>query len=87
MIIQYKSLDFLIQINMLIVFLFFKYIFQNSHVSYMHIHSCRSASTLDLISNDSTIADYDFECPINQVEDEGEEDCEIPGELARLLLQ
>ena len=52
-----------------------------------HAHSCRSTSTLDPIANDSTIADYDFECPINQAKDEGEEDCDIPGELARLLLQ
>ena len=52
-----------------------------------HTHSCRSSSTLDLIANDSTIGDYDFECPINQAEDEGEEDCDILGELARLLLQ
>ena len=50
-------------------------------------HSCRSSSTLDLVANDSTISDYNFECPINQAEDEGEEDCEIPWELARLLLQ
>lgn len=28
---------------------------------------------------------YDFDCPINQVEDKGEEDCELPEELARLL--
>ena len=27
------------------------------------------------------------ENPINQAEDEGEDDCEVPGELARLLLQ
>ena len=30
---------------------------------------------------------YDFENPINLAEDEGEDDCEVPGELARLLLQ
>ena len=52
-----------------------------------HAHSYRYSSTLDLISNESTISDYDFKCPINQAEDEGEEDCEIPGELAKLLLQ
>ena len=52
-----------------------------------HTHSCRSSSTLDLIANDSTIADYDFKYPINQAEDEGEEDCEIPGELSILLMQ
>ena len=42
---------------------------------------------MDPISNDFTIADYDFECPVNQAGDEGGEDCEIPEELARLLLQ
>ena len=50
-------------------------------------HTCRSSSIQDLIANDSTISSYDFEHPINQVEDEGEEDCEISGELARLLMQ
>ena len=57
------------------------------YLTFTHTHSCRSSSTLDLIANDSTIDDYDFECPINQAEDEGEEDCDIPGKLARLLLQ
>ena len=52
-----------------------------------HTHTCRSPSTPDLTANDSTIASYDFEHPINQAEDKGEEDCEIPGELARLLMQ
>ena len=28
-----------------------------------------------------------FENPIYKAEDEGEEDCEVPGELARLLQQ
>ena len=55
--------------------------------THTHTPSCRSSSTLDLIANYSTISDYDFECPINQAEDEGEEDCEIPVELAILLLQ
>ena len=57
------------------------------YLTYTHTHSCKSTSILDPIANDSTIADYDFEYPINQAEDEGEEDCDIPGELARLLLQ
>ena len=52
-----------------------------------HTHICRSSSTLDLIVNNSTIAKYDFEHPIHQAEDEGEEDCEIPRELTRLLIQ
>ena len=58
-------------------------------MDYTHTYTlhCRSSSTLDLVDNDSTIAAYDFENPIYQAEDEGEEDCEIPGELARLLVQ
>ena len=52
-----------------------------------HTHICRSISTPDLIDNNSAIAIYDFEHPIYQAEDEGEEDCEILGELARLLMQ
>ena len=55
--------------------------------THTHTHTCRSPSTPDLIVNDSTISSYDFEHPINQAEDEGKEDCEIPGELARLLMQ
>ena len=39
------------------------------------------------MGNDSAMAYYDFENPIYQVEDEGEEDCEVPGEQARLLQQ
>ena len=52
-----------------------------------HISNCRFTSTLDPIDNSSAIASYDFENPIYQEEDEGEKDCEIPGELARLLVQ
>src|SRR3954467_176499 len=48
---------------------------------------CRSMSTLDPIDNGSAIAKYDFENPIYQAEDEGEEDCEVPRELARLIEQ
>ena len=57
------------------------------YLSCTDTYTCRSSSTRDLFANDSTIADYDIECPINQVEDEGEEDCKISGELARLLMQ
>ena len=42
---------------------------------------------MDLTSNDSATASYDFENPINQAKDEGEDDCEVPRELARLLLR
>ena len=54
---------------------------------FTHTHSYRFQSTLDLTGNDSATASYDFENPINLAEDEGEDDCEVPGELARLLLQ
>ena len=42
---------------------------------------------MDPIDNESAIVVYDFENLINQAEDEGVEDCEVPGELARLLQQ
>ena len=61
--------------------------FSNSHVSYMHTHICRSTSTPNIIDNNSAIVVYDFENPIYQAEDEGEEDCEIPRELTRFLIQ
>ena len=40
---------------------------------------------MDPIDNSYAIASYDFKNPINQDEDEGEDDCEVPGELSRLL--
>ena len=58
---------------------------QNSYFTHTHIY--RSTSTLYLTGNDSATANYDFEITINLAEDEGEDDCEVPGELARLLLQ
>ena len=54
---------------------------------FTHTHLYRFPSTLDLTGNDSATASYDFENPINLAEDEGEDDCEVPSELARLLLQ
>ena len=65
--------------------LFFLFILQNSYFTHTHIY--RSTSTMDPTDNDFATARYDFESPINQAEDEGEDDCEVPGELARLLLQ
>ena len=38
-------------------------------------------------NNDSVMVPYDFDNPINHVNKDGEEDCEIPKELARLLKQ
>ncbi|KAI5420416.1 hypothetical protein KIW84_044275 [Lathyrus oleraceus] len=41
----------------------------------------------DPIDNSSAMARFDFENPIFQAEEEGDEDCELPEELARLLKQ
>ena len=57
------------------------HIFQNSCI-YTHTHSYRFQSTLDLTDNNPATANYDFENPINLAEDEGEDDCKVPGELA-----
>src|SRR3954469_21258533 len=51
------------------------------------INKCRFTFTLDPVDNDYSIASHDFENPIYQTEDESEEDCEVPRELARLLKQ
>ena len=42
---------------------------------------------MDPFDNDFAITSYDFDNPINQAEEEGEEDCELPEELARMLRQ
>ena len=44
-----------------------------------------SISTQDPMGNDSAMAYHDFENLIYQAKDEGEEDCEVLGELSRLL--
>lgn len=44
-------------------------------------------SDLTSPDNNAATALYDFESPINHVDDEGGEDCELPEELARLLKQ
>ncbi|KAI5410441.1 hypothetical protein KIW84_055810 [Lathyrus oleraceus] len=41
----------------------------------------------DLIDNNPVTPSYDFDNPIYHAEEEGEEDCELPEELARLLKQ
>ena len=68
------------------LFFFLCYIYCKTAI-FTHTHFYRFQSTLDLTGNDSATASYDFENPINLAEDEGEDDCEVPGELARLLLQ
>ena len=42
---------------------------------------------MDPIDNNSVIVNSDFENTIYQAEGEDGEDCEVPGELARLLEQ
>ncbi|KAI5382177.1 hypothetical protein KIW84_UN0102 [Lathyrus oleraceus] len=44
-------------------------------------------SSPDLIDNNPVTPSYDFDNPIYLAEEEDEEDCELPGELARLLKQ
>ncbi|KAI5403445.1 hypothetical protein KIW84_050858 [Lathyrus oleraceus] len=53
----------------------------------MNQHSCRCNSSPDLIDNNPVTPLYDFDNPIYLAEEEDEEDCELPGELARLLKQ
>ena len=72
----------------LFIFSFLLSLYQNSYaLPHTHVSYYRSISTLDPIDNSSATAGYDFENPINQAEDEGEDDYEVPGELARLLQQ
>ena len=72
----------------LLVFLFCFSFYQNSYaLTHNHVSYCRSISTLDPIDNNSATASYDFENLTNQAENEGEDDCEVPGELARVLQQ
>ena len=78
---------FHIQTFVLIVFLLhfiFKVVYTLTHT---HTHKCRYPSILDPMGNDTAMAFCDSENLIYQAEEEGEEDCDIPGELTRLLLQ
>jgi hypothetical protein len=52
----------------------------------MKHRSCR-IDLADSIKNSYVMAQYDFDNPIYQAEEESEEDCELPKELARLLKQ
>ena len=70
----------------LIVFLFtFLFLSKISILLHTLTFKCRSTSVRDPMGNDSAMAFCDFENLVYQAEDEGEEDCEVPGELARLL--
>src|ERR1051325_5606809 len=65
----------------------FFYTPSKSYVFLTHTHVIHYRITPNLVDNSYAIAKYDFDNPIYQDEDEGEEDCEVPGELARLLQQ
>src|ERR1043165_9881138 len=54
-------------------------------LTHTHVIHCRI--TPNLVNNNYASAKYDFDNPIYQAEDESEEDCEVPGELVRLLQQ
>ena len=82
-----KILDVFSHFKSYAPFLSFLPLHISKQVVFTHTHSYRFQSTLDLTGNDSATASYDFENLINLAEDEGEDDCEVPGELARLLLQ
>ena len=79
-----KALDVILHFKFCAPCSFFS-ILQNNYFTHTHIY--KSTSTLDPTDNDSATVSYDFESPINQAKDEGEDDCEVPEELARLLLQ
>ena len=49
----------------------------------MYHHSCRSDS--NPLDNSTAMTHYDFENPIYHADEDGEEDFDLPEELARLL--
>src|ERR1043165_6811720 len=51
-------------------------------LTHAHVMHCRF--TPNLVDNNFAIAKYDFDNPIYQAEEEGEEDFEMPGELVQL---
>ena len=69
-------------------FFFYILFFKDGYtLTHTHTHKCRYPSIPDPMGNDTAIAFSDFEDLIYQAEYEGGEDCEVPGELARLLQQ
>ncbi|KAI5420377.1 hypothetical protein KIW84_044241 [Lathyrus oleraceus] len=53
----------------------------------MQVTLLKECTSPDPIDNSSAMTRFDFENPIFQAEEEGDEDCELPEELARLLKQ
>ena len=55
--------------------------------THTHTHKCRYPSTPDSMGNYFASAFENSEDLVNHAEYEVDEDCEVPGELARLLQQ
>src|ERR1043165_9171211 len=72
----------------IVFFLSFTFITPSKgYVFLTHTHVIHCRITPNLVNNSYASAKYDFDNPIYQAEDESEEDCEVPGELVRLLQQ
>ena len=73
---------------MFIFFLFTFYLFKGGYPLHTPtLTKCRYPSIPDSMGNNSAMAFSDSEDLVNHVECEGDEDSEVPGELARLLQQ
>ena len=73
---------------MFIVFLFTFYLFYDGYtLTHTHTHKCRYSSIPDPMGNNTAITFSDSEDLVYQAEYQGEEDCEVLGELARLIQQ
>ena len=78
---------FHIQTFVLIIFIL-HFIFKDGYTpTHTHTHKCKYPSIPDPMGNDIAMAFSDSNDLIYQAGDEGEEDCEVPGELSRLLQQ
>ena len=66
----------------------FIFLFKDGYtLTHTHTHKCMYPSIPDPMGNDTALAFSDSEDLIHQAKYEGEKDCEVPGELARLLQQ
>src|ERR1051325_11049733 len=73
-------------LHSIVSFFYFYHPFKRLCVlTHTHVIHCRI--TPNLVNNSYAIDKYDFDNPIYQAEDKSEEDCEVPGELVRLLQQ
>ena len=72
---------------LLIVFLLHFVVLRWLSLTHTHTHKCRYPSIPDSMGNNSATTFSDSEDLVYHAEYEGEEDCEVPGELARLLQQ